>query len=296
MRPLGQRMQKLRHDPAPSRWSYRMQRLMLTPIFRKLLRVGLPFALSFGAASLYLNQPEVRDSLITRIAEIRETIEERPEFMVNLLAVEGASDEVASEIREIFPVALPASSFDFDLDELRITIEDLPAVASAAVRLRQGGVLELAITERQPAALLRTRAGLSVIDVEGVTIAQAQSLSDYPELPLLTGEGAEASVAEAQAIEAAAGPLAPRILGLVRMGARRWDVVLDGEQRILLPEAAPVRALERVIVLNETNDMLERDIAVVDMRLAERPAIRMRERAVEAWWQVRNSVAGVKDQ
>ncbi|MEQ8256181.1 MAG: cell division protein FtsQ, partial [Roseovarius confluentis] len=30
-------------DPAPSRWSYRYQRLMLTPLFRKLLRVGVPF-------------------------------------------------------------------------------------------------------------------------------------------------------------------------------------------------------------------------------------------------------------
>jgi cell division protein FtsQ len=69
--------------------------------------------------------------------------------------------------------------------------------------------------------------------------------------------------------------------------------VLDRDQRILLPEAAPVRALERVIVLDQTQEMLERDIALVDMRLAERPSIRMRERAVNAWWQVRNSSAGV---
>ncbi|MFC6759445.1 hypothetical protein ACFQFQ_08000 [Sulfitobacter porphyrae] len=31
-------------DPAPSRWAWRMQRLMLTPGFRLMLRAGVPFA------------------------------------------------------------------------------------------------------------------------------------------------------------------------------------------------------------------------------------------------------------
>jgi len=31
-----------KRDPAPSRWGYRYQRLMLTPGFRKMVRVGLP--------------------------------------------------------------------------------------------------------------------------------------------------------------------------------------------------------------------------------------------------------------
>ena len=34
-----------RPDPAPSRWSWRLQRLMLTPGIRLLLRAGIPFAL-----------------------------------------------------------------------------------------------------------------------------------------------------------------------------------------------------------------------------------------------------------
>ncbi|QYX55893.1 cell division protein FtsQ/DivIB [Roseovarius sp. SCSIO 43702] len=289
MRPV-----KSLNDPAPSRLSYRMQRLMLTPLFRRLLRVGLPFGISFAAASFWLSDPDVQQKVVTTALDLRQQIEERPEFMVRLLEVEGASDNVAADIRNVFPMPLPASSFDLDLDQIRRTIEDLPAVASAAVHLRQGGVLELRVTEREPVAILRTRKGLSLIDIEGVSIAEVDRLADFMSMPLITGEGARKHVAEALALDAAAGPLQGRMLGLVRMGERRWDVVLDRDQRILLPEAAPVRALERVIVLDETQDMLERDIAVVDMRLAERPAIRMRERAVDAWWQVRNSSAGVE--
>ena len=92
---------------------------------------------------------------------------------------------------------------------------------------------------------------------------------------------------EALALMVAARPLGARVRGLVRMGERRWDVVLDRDQRILLPSANPVRALERVIVLNQGSELLERDVVAVDMRLAERPTLRMSSNAVKDWWRIR---------
>lgn len=277
-------------DPAPSRWSYRMQRMLLTPFYRRLLRFGIPFCLAFGGASYVLSDPAVQEKLVLGYTDLRAQVQQRPEFMVKLLAVEGASDITAADIRETFGYPLPLSSFDMDLDAVRIGVEELPAVQSAAVRLRQGGVLEVRVSERQPAALLRTRAGLVVIDMDGVPIDVAPNSAARPGLSVLTGDGAQDHVAEALAIRAAAGPLALRMRGLVRMGARRWDVVLDRGQRILLPEVDPVRALERVIVLNQTqemHEMLDRDVVAVDMRLPERPVLRMNERAIDAWWSVR---------
>ena len=81
---------------------------------------------------------------------------------------------------------------------------------------------------------------------------------------------------------AAAGPLIDRVRGLVRMGERRWDMVLDRDQRILLPGGNPVSALDRVIALNDAQDMLNRDVAIVDMRNADRPTLRMNEEAADA--------------
>ena len=91
---------------------------------------------------------------------------------------------------------------------------------------------------------------------------------------------------------AAARPLSPRLRGLERMGERRWDVVLDRGQRILLPEAEPVQALERVIALSAAQDMLARDLVAVDMRLKRRPTIRMNADAVENWWKIREIAVG----
>lgn len=281
-----------RPDPAPSRWSYRMQRVLLTPMYRRILRYGVPFALIGGVAAWYLTDPAVQQRITLTVADIRHQIQTRPEFMVKLMSVNGASERVAEEVREVFTYTLPASSFDMDLDAVRVAVEELPAVASAAVRVRQGGVLEIRVSERQPAALIRVPKGLMVVDTEGVALDAVASRIERPDLPVLTGAGAALAVSEALAIGAAAAPLKDRMRGLVRMGERRWDLVLDRDQRILLPSADPVRALERVIVLNEAQDMLERDIAVVDMRLADRPTLRMNESATGEWWRAKNLKAG----
>lgn len=283
-----------RPDPAPSRWAYRFERLMLTPFFRKLLRVGVPACVILAAVTAYLSDEARRDALVLKVAEIRQEIETRPEFMVQLLAVEGASTGVEEDIREIFPFDLPLSSFDLELEQVRAMIVGLPAVADADVRLRQGGVLVVEVTERQPVAVWRTRDGLALVDAEGVSVADLSHRADRADLPVIAGEGADKGVSQALEILRAAAPLADDMRGLVRIGERRWDVVMQRGQRIMLPETEPVRALERVIVLHEVQDMLARDLVAVDMRLAARPTIRMNEAATEEWWRITKISSGAE--
>lgn len=282
-----------RADPAPSRMSYRLQRLMLTPLYRRLIRFGLPMLVVTAAIGGYLSSDARRTALIEQVAEIRHQIETRPEFMVNLLSVEGASTSVQEDIREIFPYDLPASSFDLVLDDIRVMIEELPAVARAEVRIRQGGVLVAEITERVPVALWKTRDALNVIDIEGQVIGVVKARADRADLPVVAGDGAPEQVAEAIEILRAAIPLGMDLRGLVRMGERRWDLVLADGKRILLPENGAVRALERVIVLHGAQDMLGRDLASVDMRIAARPTIRLNENAMEDWWTITQMSLGM---
>ncbi|MEQ9259145.1 MAG: cell division protein FtsQ/DivIB [Roseovarius sp.] len=273
-------------DPAPSRLKYRLQRLMLTPLFRLTLRVGLPFCLFFAITAIWLGDEDRQQAIQTAVADLRRQIETRPEFMVKLMAVEGASASVEEDIREIFPFDLPASSFEIDLDYTREMIVGLPAVKDATLRVRRGGTLVVEVNEREPVAVWRNHDGLGLVDRQGYVVADLATRAERADLPVIAGAGADKDVEGALAIITAARPLGKRLLGLVRVGERRWDVVLTEGQRILLPEERPVRALERVIVLDEVQDMLERDVAVVDMRLAGRPTVRMNPDAVEEWWRV----------
>lgn len=276
----------MRSDPAPSRWSYRVQRWWLTPSLRKVLRVGLPSLLVLGALVALIGNADRRADIAAAFQELRRQVETRPEFMVNLLAVEGASAAVETEIRELFPNDLPASSFDIDLNATRDLVIGLAPVAEASVRLRQGGVLVVQVTERMPVAIWRTRRGLALIDGDGVALALIGRRKDRPDLPVIAGQGADQAVAEALLLLQAAGPIAERVRGLIRVGERRWDVVLDRGQRILLPEHNPVRSLERVIVLADLQDLLERDLSVVDTRLPSRPTIRLSDHAMSELWRI----------
>ena len=108
-----------RRDPAPSRIEYRLQRLWLTPAVRVAARVGLPVLAVAGALALWLGDADRRADLHDRYLDLRRDLEERPEFMVTALAVDGASPEIAEAIRAMMPVNLPISSFHLDLDALR---------------------------------------------------------------------------------------------------------------------------------------------------------------------------------
>ncbi|WP_420566965.1 cell division protein FtsQ/DivIB [Thalassovita sp.] len=279
-------------DPAPSRLAYRMQRMMLTPLVRGLLRIGLPFAIAAGGTSIYLSDEDRVDAIRLAVLDVRKQIESRPEFEVKLMAIDGAGPEIAEDIREIVAIDFPISSFDLSLADIRGTIMQLPAIADASVRIKPGGVLQVDLTERVPVILWRSAQGLVQLDIEGNYVGEAASRALHAELPVMAGAGADKAVAEAKQILAATGPLAERVRGLERIGQRRWDVVLDRGQRILLPVENPVQALERVLVLNQSQDMMARDLAHVDMRIAARPTIRMNPEAVQQWWKIKKISAG----
>ena len=265
----------IRRDPAPSVWSYRYQRLMLTPFYRRLVRVGLPLGAALVVALVWLSSDANRAALVARVEALKDAVRERPEFMVTAIEVTGADRALTAAIREVARMDLPVSSFDLDLDALRAKVTDLTAVRSAQVRVNPGGTLEIEVAQRSPVAVWRYADGLRLIDAEGVMTGMIAERADRTDLPLIAGDGAKDAIDEALALFAAAAPIAPRVRGLVRMGERRWDMVLDTDLRILLPPEGAVAALERVIALHQAQEMLDRDVAVVDMRLGDRPTLRL---------------------
>lgn len=280
------------HDPAPSRISYRLQRLWLTPLFRVAMRLGLPVVLIALSAGWFFGQQESRDAFSQKFAEVRRSIEERPEFMVKLMAIDGASLVVAQEIRAALQVDMPISSFDLDLEVMKRRIAEFDSVARVDLQIRRGGILQVEITEREPSVVWRLGRELQLLDHSGHRVSALKSRLDRADLPLLAGVGAELAVPEALSVLAASGPVRDRVRGLVRIGERRWDLVLDRNQRILLPEQDPVPALEQVMALEQATELLARDVLVVDMRNNQRPTLRMAAPAVTELRRISDIKAG----
>lgn len=264
-----------RRDPAPSRLKYRLERMWLTPLYRRLVRVGLPAFLIAMTAGLWLADEGRRAALSEGLAGLVERVQNREAFQVTMMTIEGASPAVDKALRGMLPVDLPASSFDIDLAALRLQVLQLDAVESIDLRIKPGGILSATVTERQPALLWRHARGIDMLDKSGHRVASVTSRDVRPNLPLIAGDGADLATGEALALIDAAGPILPRLRGLVRKGERRWDVILDKGQKIMLPAEGAVTALEAAIALDHAQDMLGRDISVVDLRDPSRPIVRL---------------------
>ena len=271
----------LKSDPAPSVWTYRINRLMLTPLFRVTVRLVLPVAALCLATWVYFSDAGRREAVVIAQNEIVETIKNRPEFLLNVMAIEGASRSVSEDIREILAIDFPLSWLDLDLDQVRETVAGLDPVEQVKVHHRKGGILQLDVVERVPAVVWRTKQGMELLDATGAPVGLLETRGARGDLPLIAGPGAAAAVPQGLAIIAAAAPIKHRLRGLVRVGERRWDMILDNNQRILLPQDAPVQAVERIIVLHQASDLLARDLALVDMRLGARPSLRLTENALQ---------------
>ena len=269
-------------DPAPSKWHYRWQRWMLTPGVKAGLRIGTPLLLIGIIAGVWTAKPENRALVTSKVAELTEAVQNRPEFTLTSLDIIGADEQTVADVQTMLPLEFPVSSFDLDLEEMRATVEDLYAVKHASVRVGDGGVLEIDIVPRVPVAVWRDKGTLRLIDGDKVVSGILETRAARRDLPLIAGEGAHAHLEEALLLFRTAHPIKEQVRALVRMGERRWDLVLDRNIRLMLPEENPVAALDRMIVINDAKDMLSRDIAAVDMRNPARPVLRMSSDAANA--------------
>lgn len=268
-------------DPAPSRFAYKLNRLLLRRGMRRFLRLGLPLLLVAACVAIWASDATRVEDARDRLANVKRQIEERPEFMVHMMAIEDASSPVAADVREVLSLDFPMSSFDLDLDEIKSTVEGLNAVASASVHIRSGGVLSVAVAERMPVAVWRNADGLQLIDAEGHPVQGLAMRTERPELPLLVGKGADRAITEALDLFQRTAPLQNRLRGLVRVGERRWDLVLDNDQRVLLPEDAPAIAFQHVLKLDAEDSIFDRDVSVIDMRNPARPVLRLGNTGIE---------------
>lgn len=280
------------HDPSPSRLRYRLQRLWLRPSVRLVTKYGPPFTALALVVWTVAGNAEIRASIAAKATEMRNTVAGIPELAVRDIAVPGVSEDLRKQILEVASVDIPISSLDLDVIALRQRVQGIDAVHSATVRVRTDGILEIAITERTPVAVWRHGDGLDLVDGEGFRVARLAARGLRSDLLLIAGDGAPQAVAEAQMLMAASGALSPRIRGFVRQGERRWDVILDHDVIIALPEDNPRAALERVLALDQAHDLMSRDIRIVDMRDARRPVLRLSDQAVMELRRIRADIPG----
>jgi len=262
-------------DPAPSRVAYRIMRLLLIPRLRLIFTLGFPSLLIFCATlGLFINI-NVWENISAIKKDLKLAFVERPEFMIKVASIDGSSDELANEIREILPLDFPVSYFDLDIKYLHKIVNEIPAVASAAIKISAGGVMQINVAEKTPAFIWRKDNVMSVIDETGSFIRIANSRVDYPKLPLVVGEAADRAVSDISSLMQANEYFKDHVRAFIRVGERRWDLILENNVRIMLPQREFLAAFDRLMLMNEAGSLLSGRLSNIDMRLVVRPTVRV---------------------
>ena len=266
-----------KRDPAPSRLGYKFSRWMLSPFIKKSVFFGMPLIILLLPVFIFLKDQNNKNLVEETVFDFYRKIIERPEFMLSALSIQGSSDSLNAEIREILGLNFPISSFDLDLADLRNRVLSLPPVETAEVRLEGGSILHVKVKEKVPALLLKDDTGIHVLNKNGDYIRPLLSTEYGSKLPVITGEGAQKAAAEAFILFSALYDKLDEVRGLVLVGGRRWNIVLKSGQVIMLPEKKSEQAVQKILILDKAEKILSRDIAVFDFRLPYRITLRFPE-------------------
>ena len=281
-----------KQDPAPSRLKYKISRWMLSPLIKKAIFYGVPLIILATPILIYFHDQKNKEKLEEVTYDLYRKVIERPEFMLDALSIEGASDSLNAEIREVLGLHFPISSFDLDLAELHKRVLSLPPVKIAEAHIKRGGILHVKVDEKTPSLLMKKENGFTVLSEHGDYIRSLHSRENFSDLPVITGEGAENAAAQATAIFKAIYGNLDQVRGLVFVGQRRWNIVMKSGQVVMLPENDALQAIQKIIILDKTEQILSRQIAVFDFRLPSRITLRVPS---DKYGQINSEVIGVRN-
>ena len=176
--------------------------------------------------------------------------------------------------------------FGFDAAKARGRVLELPWVKDVAIRKLYPGRLAVGVVEKRAAAVWQHKDRLTVVDQSGELIAKfgiADLINNrFSHLPHLVGMGAPEAADEILPSVALYPAIAGRVRSYVRVAGRRWDLGLSNGLTIRLPENGLLDKLYELDELAGRDRLLEREIDVVDMRIADRVVLRLQPVAASA--------------
>ena len=207
------------------------------------------------------------------VAQWRASLAAATNMPVQRIVVEGRSNTPEPALAAALRVRRGDAMLGFSLEDARERIEKLSWVERATVERWLPGTLVVNLTERRPFAIWQNQGRFVLIGRDGQVVAN-EDVAAFGDLPLVVGAGA--AQAATPLLDALSGQpaLKGRVLAAVRIGERRWNLRLKNGVDVMLPEGREAPALAKLADLQSTQALLDRPLAVVDMRLPDRLVVR----------------------
>jgi cell division protein FtsQ len=212
------------------------------------------------------------------IASLEESLGRAIDLRVATITVDGRANTPERLLQAAIGVSVGDPILGFSVEGARARIESLAWVEHVAVERRLPGTIVIDLTERRPFAIWQNGGKFQLVDRDGAVVSN-EDVSRFADLPLVVGLDAPAHAAAMLDQLSAAPAIKSRVVALVRVGERRWDLQLKNGMTIMLPEGHEAAALMRLGELQTDQALLDRPLLFVDMRLPDRLAVRARPAA-----------------
>ncbi|WP_108396552.1 cell division protein FtsQ/DivIB [Devosia submarina] len=193
-------------------------------------------------------------------------------FAIGEISITGQTLTSEQAIFDALGIEPHTSTVSFDVEAARQRIAELPAIKTVSVRKTYPGDVVVEVTEKKPVARWRVDGITFLVDAKGEQIGEDRGA--YGELPLVVGDGAsDDALVMIRALDQYPS-LKEGLVALSRIADRRWDLIYDTGLRVQLPELGVARALRNLVMYQDHYQLLDRDVNLVDLRVANLVAVR----------------------
>lgn len=190
-------------------------------------------------------------------------------FSINDIVVEGRHYADKNEVLTAMQAHRGMPILSVDRAAMLQRLEKMPWLAAVTIERRLPHTLYVRVHERQPLARWQYQNRVQVIDMEGKPLPPAAP-RDFAQLPLVVGEGAAENAIDLLASLASYPKIKQVLRAAVRVGSRRWDLILEPGVTAKLPEGQEAEGLKRLADLIEEQQILTRDVTGIDLRADDR--------------------------
>ncbi|MEP2946166.1 MAG: cell division protein FtsQ/DivIB [Lentilitoribacter sp.] len=201
-------------------------------------------------------------------------------FAIEEIKVSGNVETSDIDILQELRLDETSSLLTLDLAKAHEQLSALPWVQHVELLKIYPATLHVKIEEREAFAIWQHGDQLSLIERDGDVIQNYDGVRNT-NLPFFVGIGAESHASKMYDTLSNWPTFLSEAKAIIRVADRRWDLRLKNGVTLHLPEAGVDQALAHFKAFDEAQEVLRRDIAEVDLRIADRVTIRLTPEALE---------------
>tara|TARA_B100000614_G_scaffold71442_1_gene63623 strand:+ start:802 stop:1656 length:855 start_codon:yes stop_codon:yes gene_type:complete len=241
---------------------------------RKKVLLGIVLFGSISAFYVFNENKYLESQLRGKLIEVSGNISKAAGLIVQEVVVEGRSKTRKNALLQALQVSEGDNILTINIKEMKDRINKLPWVKFARIERHFPNKISLTLVERTPMARWQTNRMLKLIDDHGDVIPVVD-LTSFSNLPIIIGKNAPKIAGQILRTLSNEPHLFRRVKSLTLVSDRRWDVELDNQINVHLPEKNPGKAWTHLATVEQGHNIFGDQVQGIDMRLENQLIIKI---------------------